>query len=43
MPKDLCEEGRKLISEQNYFEASKNFSKAVMAFEFLLKEQLIYQ
>ena len=43
MPGEMCEEGRKYLAEHDYEQASKSFSKAVMAFEFLLKNMLISQ
>lgn len=37
---ECCDLGRKLIGENDYEAATKEFSKAVMTFEFILKHNL---
>ena len=37
MAQEACDLGRKYLKEPNYELASKEFSKAVMTFEFILK------
>ena len=41
MPQEMLEEGREWLKSEKYFEASKSFAKSIMAFEFLIKNQLM--
>jgi len=41
LPLEMCEEGRELLKDKKYLDASKCFSKSIMSFEYLLKNNFL--